>query len=53
MRTLFASSLAGELELIVNDDVDLDGSFDAVCADTGERLRINGWNWVFEDVRGE
>ena len=35
-----------ELDVTVDgtiDDVDLDGTFIALCNDTGERLRVNGW----------
>jgi hypothetical protein len=31
------------LDLSVDDETDLDGTFDAVDNDTGERLRVNGW----------
>lgn len=32
----------------VRPDTDLESSFDAICDDTGETLRINGW--LFEEV---
>lgn len=31
------------LDVYVDDDADLDGTFEATDAETGERLRINGW----------
>ncbi len=31
------------LDVFVDPAADLDGSFDATDAETGERLRINGW----------
>lgn len=37
-----------DLTVWVRPDADLDGTFDAICDDTGERLRVNGW--MFEIV---
>lgn len=31
------------LDVIVDEDADTDAEFNAVCNDTGERLRIKGW----------
>lgn len=31
------------LDVTVDADADLDGRFSAVCNDTGETRRINGW----------
>lgn len=31
------------LDLTVKDDIDLDDTFEAICNDTGEKLRVNGW----------
>lgn len=32
----------------VADDADLDGTFELVCEDTGERLAVNGWLFHIE-----
>jgi len=32
-----------DLTLWVRPDFEIDGQFDAICDDTGERLTINGW----------
>lgn len=32
-----------DLDVLVRDDADMDGAFEAICNDTGETLRINGW----------
>ncbi|GEM_PF-1881526 len=32
-----------DLTVWVRPDFDIDGQFDAICDDTGERLTINGW----------
>jgi len=34
----------------VSDDANLDGQFVAVCEDTNEHLRINGWMAEIERV---
>lgn len=39
-----------DFEVEVDDDVDLDGTFDALCVETGERLRINGWMFIATDI---
>ncbi|KQX19348.1 MULTISPECIES: hypothetical protein [unclassified Sphingomonas] len=36
------------LDVTFSADADLDGTFEAVCNDTGEILRINGW--LIEDI---
>ena len=38
------------LDLMVRPDADLDGSFTAVCLDTGHTLRVNGWLHTYEVV---
>ncbi len=43
MRHLLVDAGLYSLELEVADDADLDGQFEALCLDTGERLRVNGW----------
>lgn len=46
-----ASSPYHHLEIILlHDDTDLDGRFEALDADTGEVVRLNGWNWSFEPL---
>lgn len=42
------TSAAVDLTVWVQPGADLDGTFDAICDDTGERLRVNGW--LFELV---
>lgn len=43
MTRYFMSEGANELDVFVEDDTDLNGAFDAICAETGERLRVRGW----------
>lgn len=43
MTRYYMSNGVYDLDVLVDDDADLDGSFDAVCVETGETLRINGW----------
>ncbi|MDP9412671.1 MAG: hypothetical protein M3Q08_00960 [Pseudomonadota bacterium] len=31
------------IDATVDADADLDGTFTAVCNDTGQTLRVNGW----------
>ncbi len=31
------------LDVLVDDATDLDGAFDAIDIDTGDRLRVRGW----------
>ena len=35
------------LELYVKPDADLDDRFPAICAETGDRLSVNGWLFVW------
>ena len=32
-----------DLDVMVSENADLDGTFTAICNDTGETLRVNGW----------
>jgi len=34
---------ACDLTVWVRAEADLDGEFEAICDDTGDRLRVNGW----------
>jgi len=36
------------LSLAYSPDADLDGAFPAICLDTGERLKIQGWLFTHE-----
>lgn len=36
------------LDVTFSADADLDGTFSAVCNDTGDKLSINGW--LIEDI---
>jgi len=36
--------------VLLHDDTDLDGTFECLDADTGERIRLNGWLWSFEPL---
>lgn len=47
-ETGFFSSSDNDLSLAFASGADLDGSFDATCLDTGERLTVNGWLYVAE-----
>ena len=47
---VFCSSSECDLEGDVADDVDLDGRFELTCADTGERLLVNGWLFTVERI---
>jgi hypothetical protein len=42
-RRLLLTYPYGELDVTVSTDVDLDGPFKALCNDTEEVIRINGW----------
>lgn len=42
MRILISDGMS-DLDLTVDDDTDLDGSFVGTCNETGDRLRISGW----------
>lgn len=37
-----------DLDVTVDDDADLDSTFTAICNDTGETLRVNGW--LFSEI---
>jgi hypothetical protein len=43
MTHYFISNGMYDLDVLVADDADLDGTFEAICIDTGDTLRINGW----------
>lgn len=47
---VFCSSSECDLEGDVADDADLDGQFELRCADTGERLMVNGWLFIVERI---
>lgn len=47
-RLIDLTSSAYDLTVWVEAGADLDGTFEAICDDTGERLRVNGW--MFEVV---
>uniref|UniRef100_A0A6M3XL32 Uncharacterized protein n=2 Tax=root TaxID=1 RepID=A0A6M3XL32_9ZZZZ len=47
-RLIDLTSSAVDLTVWVKADADLDDAFEAICDDTGERLRVNGW--MFEVV---
>ena len=49
-RHIFAESDFHTLELFVRSDADLDDTFTATCADTGETLRVNGWLFSITDA---
>lgn len=42
-RLIDLTSEAYDLTVWVKADADMDGQFEAICDDTGERLAINGW----------
>lgn len=43
MTRYFISDGMTDFDVLVADDADLDGSFDAICVEDGERVRIHGW----------
>lgn len=47
---VLAVSNSVDLNLMVRPGTDYDSRFEAICADTGERLRVNGWLFVVEEV---
>ena len=49
MIRIYASSAMYDLEGLVSDDVDLDGTF-ILMTDDGERLKVNGWLFTVEVV---
>lgn len=49
MRRFTVSSGADDFDVFVPNDVDLDDEFTAICAETGETLRIRGWMCDIEE----
>jgi len=49
-QAIYADGGAVDLELWVSPDADLDGTFPAICRDTGELLRVNGWLFAIETI---
>lgn len=43
MNRYYISDGTTDFDVFVDADADLDGTFDAIDAETGERVRINGW----------
>lgn len=43
LRCIRVEMGACDLELFVSDDANLDDRFPAICAETGDRLMVNGW----------
>jgi len=43
MQRYWMTDGTNDLDLMVEDGTDLEGAFDAICNDTGERLRVRGW----------
>lgn len=39
----FMSDGTNDLDVLVDENADLDGTFEAICVETGDRLRVNGW----------
>lgn len=37
-----------DLDVMIPDHADIDGEFEALCVNTGERIRIKGW--LIEDI---
>jgi hypothetical protein len=52
-REVLAEGGHYSLEILVQDDVDFDDSFQAYCLAEGEMLTIHGWNFTFEDLSEE
>ena len=48
---LNASSTEHELVIETSRYSELEGTFLARCTDTGEMLKINGWNFDFSEVK--
>jgi hypothetical protein len=53
MTRYFISDSTNDLDVLVADDADMDGAFDALCLETGEVLRINGWQATAIEAIGE
>ncbi|MEW6343001.1 MAG: hypothetical protein AB1704_20260 [Pseudomonadota bacterium] len=49
-REVLASSLCQDLNLLIEPDADLDGTFHAFDLDALEMISVNGWLGEFEDV---
>lgn len=45
-RLIHLTSDAVDLSVWIKPDADLDSTFTAICDDTGETLRVNGWLFV-------
>jgi hypothetical protein len=48
-RLINLTSDAVDLSVWIKPNTDLDSSFTAICDDTGETLRVNGWLFVEAD----
>ena len=49
-KEVFLSSMEVDLFLLVKPETDLDSSFKAWDTDNQEWLRVNGWNFISEEV---
>lgn len=49
-RSIVASSECFDLELLVQPDANLDGTFKAFDRDSLEMLNVNGWLFVTQDA---
>lgn len=51
MKRLLVEMGPYSLDLAVADDADTDGTFEATCNDTGEKLTVHGW--LIENIEEE
>ena len=53
MTRYLISDVLHDLDVLVADDADMDGTFDAICIETGDMLRINGWQATAVEAIGD
>jgi hypothetical protein len=49
-KPMLASSIQGEFACLARPGDDMDGVVKVFDTDNQEWIRLNGWNWSFEDL---
>ncbi|WP_068090919.1 hypothetical protein [Novosphingobium rosa] len=52
-QPVFATTGTLDLELLIRPGTDYDSAFGAYDLNEGEMLKVNGWNFDFEDMTEE
>lgn len=50
---LWLSNEYSDLHVMVQPDIDIDGTFKAWCLDTERFLLVSGWTYRIEDINAE